>query len=42
MIGSISGEQLEKIFNSLIEKIDEKLKKLMKDLKESKRNQMIS
>ena len=26
MIGSISGEQLEKIFNSLIEKIDEKLK----------------
>ena len=26
MIGSISGEQLEKIFNSLIEKLDEKLK----------------
>ena len=26
MIGSISGEQLEKIFKSLIEKFDEKLK----------------
>ena len=26
MIGSISGEQLEKIFNSLIETFDEKLK----------------